>query len=380
MNLRVKCSLLLYIIGLVSCSEKTSEQDIFLDVSDRKKFHIGESGLTSEPFYFVSLDSSRSQGLIFNKVVHSLDSIFFSADSAWVKVGDFLEVEGPYGVGTVFSFFITPDHVIFMNPQQFFNQNRQTGEVSMKFMNEYGIYGDTKYLAVSVPTPSSTHEFYGLDEDSGVGYFVFDNDSEVRIAGFNPSLDSAFFLPVVLNSEKYMNLRFKVKHKGLILGGNDEPQLSVVGDLLIVTFPSFNDILVYDLKSRDQRTYSSTSNSFPSERELPQNYSDEVDSGELQFELDKSWREEVRYGYIIHLESAEKYVRLVKGEGGSDSHFFLEVFDHDFQKTEEFNLSELNPDISSDFLNTKYGLMFRAKDQPDEDAMYYYYLNVGDLK
>ncbi|WP_310104091.1 hypothetical protein [Algoriphagus sp. 4150] len=366
---------------LISCSEKeVSEQDVFLEISERKKFHIGESGITAEPRYFVSLDSSRSKGVIYNKFAHSLDSIFVSADSAWIKDGDIMENQGPYGVGNVLSFFTTDDHIVFMNPQQFFNQNKLTREVSMKFMHEFGIFGDTEYLGISVPTPSFAHELYGLDEDSGVGYFIFDDDNQIRVAGYKASSDSMFFLPVVLDSEKYFDLRYKVKYKGLIMGGGDEPQLNVVGNKLIISYPSFSDFLVYDLRSQEQNTFASSSNSFPSQRDLPQNYSDEVDSGELQWELGKLWGEEVRYGYFTYLGSSDKYIRLVKGGGGRDASNFIEVFDLEFQKTEEFNLTEMNPDISPDYLNTKYGLMFRAKDQPDEDVMYYYNINLADSK
>ncbi|HSF55402.1 MAG TPA: hypothetical protein VLA71_16725 [Algoriphagus sp.] len=365
------------LVILVSCSErKTFEQDFLLDISDRKKFFLGKGGLTSEPFYYVSLDSTRSKGVIYNRLAHSLDSLFVSPDSAWIKEGDIMEIDGPYGVGSLFSFFATKDHLIFMNSQQFFNQNRETKEVSMKFMNGYGIFGDTPYLMVSVPTAKSSHEFYGLDKNSGVGYFVFDDDRQVRVFGYSPSLDSMFFAPVVLDSQSYFKLRFKVTSGNLILGGNDAPQISIVGSNMIVTYPSFSDFLVHDLRSQDQKIYSSKSVAYASARVLPQNYSNEVSSGELQFELEKAMSAQVRYGYMDYLESVDKYIRLVKGEGGANSHFFLEVFDGNFQKLNEIDLSEINPDLSGEYVNTTHGLMFRAQDQPEEDVMYYYYINL----
>ena len=382
MNLKGKCSLFFVVVAvLLSCSEKEENgQDIFLNISERKKFHIGESGITAEPQFFVSLDSSQSKGVIYNKFAHSLDSIIVSADSAFVKDGDIMESQGPSGVDFVMSFFTTDDHIVYMNQQQFYNQNRMTGEVSMKFMHEYGIFGDTEYLGVSVPTPSFANELYGVDKVSGVGYFIVDDDNQIRVAGYKPSLDSMFFLPVVLDSEKYFDLKYQVKTKNVIMGGNDQPQLNVVGDKMVISYPSFSGFLVYDLNSQAQKTFTAISNSFPSQRELPQNYSEEIVSGELQWELGRIWGEGVRYGYINYLKSDDKYVRLVKGEGGGDAPYFLEVFDNDFQKIKEFNLTEMNPDLSPNYLNTKYGLMFRAKDQPDEDVMYYYYVNLSEEK
>ena len=382
MILKRRFNLLLYgAFCVISCAEKeATEQDIFLDVSERKKFFIGEGGLTPDPLYFVSLDSSRRKGVIFNQLAHSLDSIFFSADSAWVKEGVLMEMEGPYGVGTVFSFFTTEEHNVFMNPQQFFNQKIKTKEVSMKFMAEFGLFGEMKYPAVSVPTPKVSHEFYGLDKNSGIGYFVFENDKQINVMGYDSSLDSMFVLPVSLDSTQYFQLRFKVKWRNLIIGGNDEPQLSVVANRLIVSYPTFSDILVYDLESENQQIITSTSKSFPTRRIRHENYADEVDSGELLDELENSWQKQVSYGIIIYLEEPDKFVRVVKGEGGADSSYFLEVLDQNLQKVNEINLTEMNSDLSSDYLNSKYGLMFRAKDQPEEDVMYYYYVNLAQKK
>jgi hypothetical protein len=120
--LKQSIKFLLTIAFLWSCSEEKSDlgQDIFLEISERKEFKIGDSGLVPELFNSVSLNESKTKGLIFNEVVHSLDSIFLSTDSAWVTEGEFLEMEGPYGVGTVFSFFNHGNHRIFMNSQEFF--------------------------------------------------------------------------------------------------------------------------------------------------------------------------------------------------------------------------------------------------------------------
>lgn len=55
--------------------------------------------------------------------------------------------------------------------------------------------------------------------------------------------------------------------------------------------------------------------------------------------------ERVRLGYINYLNSEEKCIRLVIGEGGRDSKYFLEVFDKDFQKLR--NLTYLNMSLIS---------------------------------
>lgn len=379
MNLKSRCSLLFYVvICLTSCSEKeASEQDIFLTVSERKEFHIGEGGLVPDRFHSVSLDQSRSRGVIFNEIAHSLDSIFISVDSASVKDGDILETEGPNGVGTVFSFFASKEHTVYMNSQEFFKQDNATKEVSRKLLHEYKFFGDLEYPAISV---NSNPEFNAFDERTNTGYFVYVKDNRISVIGYNPVADSIHFIPVPLDSANFFNLRFEVKFKGLTLGGGDDPQLSVVGDKLIVSYPSFSDILVYDLLTSAYQVFTSTSNLYPSRKNIPPNYADEVDSSELLDELFKLWDNQIRYGPITYLEDHDKYARNVKGEKQVNRPYYLEVFDSDFKKLNEFNLMDINPDLSSSYLNTKYGLMFRAQDQPDEDVMYYYYVNLTDLK
>jgi len=376
---KLSCLWFLIFFGLLSCSEKSIiDRGYFLDVSDQKEFFIGEGGLTNEGYHMVFLDSFGTQGTIYNPIAHSLDSIFISPDSAWSKDGDIMDIEGPYGVGTVFSFFSTLDFNLLINSQEFFRQDIKTKEVSRKFLHEYGVFGDLEYPAIAVST--STREFTGLDKRTNTGYFIYDHKNRISVIGYNVDEDSMFVMPVKLDSASFFNRRFKVKSKNLIMGGGDEPQLSVLGSKLIVSYPSFSDILVYDLSSGRQETFTSLSNSYPGKKILPENYSEEVESFDLLDEWLEFWRKQVRFGSISFLEDQNVYVRVVKGEGLDEAPLFLEVFDLGFQKVSELNLSEINQNSSSTFVKTGYGLLFRAKDQPVEDVMYYYYVNLNKKK
>lgn len=369
----------IFIFGLLSCSEKsTLDRNYFLDVSEQKEFLIGEGGLTTEGYYMVFLDSFRTKGTIYNRIAHSLDSIFISSDSAWSKDGDIMDIEGPYGVGTVFSFFSTPDFNVFINSQEFFRQDVKTKEVSRKLMQEYGVFGDLEYPAIAVST--SAREFTGLDKETNTAYFIYDYKNRIRVIGYSVDKDSMFNLPVALDSSRFFNTNFKVKWKGLTMGGGDDPQLSVIGNKLVVSYPSFSDILVYDFNSGLQDTYTFGSKFFPSQKRRPENYKDEVDSGDLLWEWQEAWRKQVRFGSICFLEDQNIYVRVVKGEGLDEATLFLEVFDLGFQKVSELNLSEINQNLSTTFVKTGHGLLFRAKDQPEEDIMYYCYVNLREEK
>ncbi|WP_237701632.1 hypothetical protein [Algoriphagus machipongonensis] len=346
---------------MFSCSESHISVDGFeFEISERKEFFIGQGGLTTDGYHTVFLDSTKTKGTIYNKIAHSLDSIFISADSAWSQDGEIMETEGPYGVGTVFTYFSSPEFNMFINSQEFFRQNVQTKEVSRKFLQEYGIFGDLKYPAIAIS--GASREFTGLDQRDNIGYFIYDFENQIKVIGYNVDQDSMFILPVALDSSRFYNTSFKVKWKNVTIGGGDDPQLSVIGDKLVVSYPSFSDILVYDLNAGLQQTYTSESNSFPSQKRRPENYREEVDSGELLWDWQEAWKNQVRFGSISYIKDLNVYVRTVKGEGEEDAALFLEVFDSSFEKVSELSLSEINQDLSTTFINTKYGLLFRGKD------------------
>ena len=376
MSLKRRLNLVFFLLfGILSCSEKEAlEFEYGFEISNKKGFFIGQGGLTTDGYYTVFLDSTKSRGTIYNKIAHSLDSIFISADSAWSQDGEIMDTEGPYGVGTVFTYFSSPEFNMFINSQEFFRQNVQTKEVSRKFLQEYGVFGDLKYPAIAIS--GASREFTGLDQRDNIGYFIYDFENQIKVVGYSVDQDSMNILPVTLDSSRFYKTRFKVKWKNLTMGGGDEPQLSVFGDKLVVSYPSFSDLLVYDLNTGLQQTYTSESNSFPSQKKHPENYREEVDSGELLWDWQEAWKNQVRFGSISFIKDLNVYVRSVKGEGEEEALIFLEVFDSNFEKVSELSLSEINQDLSTTFINTKYGLLFRAKEQPVEEVMYYYNVNL----
>jgi hypothetical protein len=60
----------------------------------------------------------------------------------------------------------------------------------------------------------------------------------------------------------------------------------------------------------------------------------------------EEWQKEVCYGSIAFLECKNKYIRFVKGEYTGEDQVnaprFLEVFDKDFKKVKEFDLTSYN--------------------------------------
>jgi hypothetical protein len=157
-----------------------------------------------------------------------------------------------------------------------------------------------------------------------------------------------------------LNLRFKVKTRNLTPLGEYDPQLTVVETKRIVGYPAFSDILVYDLDSGSHQVFTSTSTFFASKRNPPVYFGDkEVDID--SFELLEEWQKEVCYGSITFLKDKNKYIRFVKraytDEDQVNAPRFLKVFDKDFKKVKEFDLTSYNSDLSFQYLDTGFGIM-----------------------
>lgn len=113
--------------------------------------------------------------------------------------------------------------------------------------------------AISVNRTSYSDEFNSFDKNRNVGCLIYEGDSPISVIGYKPALDSMFMTPIVLDSANFFNIRFKLKTRNLTFLGGDDTQLIVVDSKLIVGYPSFSDILVYDLASRSHQVFISTS-------------------------------------------------------------------------------------------------------------------------
>jgi hypothetical protein len=82
-------------------------------------------------------------------------------------------------------------------------------------------------------------------------------------------------------------------------------------------------------------------------------------------DLSNQWQKQVSFGPLGYLKDHDLFFRFVQGgEEASSENFgqiFLEVFSSDLQKIREINISQINPDLSRQYIQTKYGLMIKAK-------------------
>ncbi|SIS53086.1 hypothetical protein SAMN05421761_101264 [Belliella pelovolcani] len=102
------------------------------------------------------------------------------------------------------------------------------------------------------------------------------------------------------------------------------------------------------------------------------------------WELSNEREGEVAFGELQQWESCGCFYRTVKGpmksEKLQDFDVYLEMFDENLEKTDEVNLSAINPNVSNFTIPLTGKLLIKAKSQSSEDLMDYYFLEVMTLK
>lgn len=384
--LRLKINLAVLIFVFWSCSGKESppEQEFFFEISERKEFKIGYDGLYTSTFTPVFLDSSRAKGLIYNYLNHSLDSIFISADSAWSKTGKPMEYEGPFGVGRISSFLVWEDSIVLFTGSELFFKSIKTGEVRKKLLINYPLFKDQKFDHISF-SEQFENQFLSLDSRESKAFFMIFNPMEKMFLPVVLDLNRDQFhkVPVSLDTSRLKELSFSLKVKNGMIASPDDPSIRWIGRRLYFTYPSFREILVFDLGTGLQQVFYPKSSLFPANRVLPEFGEDKMELNKA-IDLNSEWQKQVSFGPLIYSEELELFYRFVKGQEtdskGKETPLFIEIFSGDMQKIGEKNLTEINFDLSRQYLQTQYGLMIKAKEQPNEDVMYYYNLNIRRSK
>lgn len=384
--LKQSIKLLLATAFLWSCSEKKSNfgQDIFLEISERKEFKIGWDGLYNSFLTPYTLAPSDDKGLIYNYLNHSLDSIFFSKDSAWSKTGEMMEYEGPFGVERISSFFVWNDTIVLFTNSVLFFKSIQTGEVRKKILLKYPFFKDQKFDQISL-SGNIENRFLSYDQKREKAYFMISNFTEKKFYPVSLDLKAGFFekLPVYLDTIRLKELTLTLNIGQGSISTPDDPAIRLIGDRLFFTYPTFNELVRYEVEEKSQQKFSHESASFPSQRNFPQISSEKMEIMQA-LELSKNWQNQVSFGPLGYSLNNDLYFRFVQGGVAEASEksgqIFLELFSKEFQKIQEVSISQLNPDLSRQYIQTKYGLMVKALDQPKEDVMYFYYLNINRSK
>ncbi|GMQ27200.1 hypothetical protein Aoki45_38830 [Algoriphagus sp. oki45] len=383
--LRLSINSLLGVILFWSCSdEKTdSGQDIFFEFSERKEVFLGFSGLSSD--YLQSLSwRNRSSGLIYNYVNHSFDSLFFENDSLIIKHGVQMEFDGHGSVPRFYSFFSMSDSILIFSGKELIIKSSLSSQTQKVHLKEFSIFDLENPFQNIAYSPFFSLECNYQDANSNRAYF-FIQDSRNKIfdlVWYDISENEFQKVPLEIENEEINQMILEVDLGKTKMAPNLSPELFVHQDKVIITYPFKSEFLVYDIWKNDIQRISPKTFGFPERIEAPIEIKNEVSFNEA-LELIKNENMKGRFGSFSFLEEEEIFFRMIKGRSqGEVKNFdlYLEVFNQEFEKIGEQNLSDLNPDLDNRYFLVNDKIAFVAKDQPDEDVMYFYYLNIRRSK
>lgn len=141
-----------------------------------------------------------------------------------------------------------------------------------------------------------------------------------------------------------------------------------------------NEFVIIDLVSGVPKNVFSETFLFPKSKKLPL----PIPSGMGHLAaLDKlnEWDFDVAFGNFEKLPNSKGFCRLIRGatlgEDKKNPEIFIEVFDNDFMKIGEANLTEIQSDLSTFFFAVGDMLFFKAKEQENENYLNYYLVEIG---
>lgn len=383
--LRLSINSLLGVILMWSCSDKKTDsgQDIFLEFSERKEINVGITGLNSD--YLSSLSwLSSNQGLVYNYINHSLDTLLINSDSILFRKGNSMSFEGPYSVSRFFSFFTVKDSILFFSNKEWIIMDIETGETKKFRLEDYPIFDPENPFQGITFSSSFFLETHWYDRKNNLVYFLVQDsrNKTFDLVEFDLVKNQMEKIPFEFDEEEIRRMTLEVKFQKTIMTPSVLPEIFIHDTRLILSFPYKSEILVYDLNSKDVNKISPRTWSFPQIIEAPAQV-----AGDKTFEeamgLIRQEKLKLRFGPITYLESEEVYFRMVKGPAERDIknfELYLEVFDSDFGKIGEQKISSTNLNFDNRYFLVNDKIALIAKDQPDEDVMYFYYLNIRRSK
>lgn len=373
---------LVFGLVLISCQPESSfSRKIIIDVGNKRTVNIGQVGLSSSlPFPKSTNLWDSGEILFFNQYSKNIDSFIFENDEMKLHQGIFFGQEGPEAIGD-FNFFLKSSiGFVFVGGRGIVIKNPHSGEIKKaNFSSE--IFGEKSdiFLPGSVSFLLD-HFFKGYDAKQEVLYFFVQNivSGEVALCKFNLLTQEMKRLPDVLDVDLVRKNENIYRNQGYIQK-NNLPYVFFEDEKLILSYSYSNDIVIVDPESMDFTTKHFESELFPKEKSNRQKLRNDMDFFEATGVMDE-WDFDVTYGNLEKLPNNKGFCRLIRGATLGDDkknpEIFIEVFDNELNKIGETNLTEIQPDLSTFFFAVGQRLFFKAKEQPNENYLNYYFVEV----
>ncbi len=366
-----------------SCqTESRFSDDIKIDIGSKRKTNLGQVGLSSALPFPKSINRNYiGDLLIFNPYSKFIDSLSFENEEMNFFQGVFIGQEGPEEIGD-FNFFLKSSiGFVFVGARNIIIKNPKSGEIKkINFMNSE-IFGEKSDIFFPGSVSFSLDHFYkGFDAKKEILYFFVQNivSGEVALCRFNVLTEEMKRLPDVFDVDLVSKNENIYRNQGYIQK-NNLPYIFYDNQKLLISYSYSNDIVVVDSESLNYSTKHFDSALFPNEKSSHQKLRRDMDFFEATSAMDE-WDFDVTYGNLEKLPNNKGFCRLIRGatlgEDKKNPEIFIEVFDLDLKKIGEKNLTAIQPDLSTFFFAVGERLFFKAKEQPNEYYLNYYFIEV----
>jgi hypothetical protein len=363
-----------FLVLFIACSEVgTSEQALEVSVSPKYEIQIGVTGNSSQ-FDFVSSTLDESSFLILNKFLRSIDTVKVESDSGLIATGNPIPFEGPNGVEIINYFQEYNGKLAFMDNNTVYIQEEK--EVDRLRINEFNTIGENGLLAIA-SLNSQNKVVNTIDDQRATGYFFLLDIKTRKLA--------LAALDLVNKTTNLFDFKLSEKLEDHIIlnemnGGSITnpyyPNLLLTDNKLIVSYPFMNQIQIYSIKTGETVSDSPKTNLYKVEKDLPQPILSEIPFKEYS-KISGEWQDDVLFGPIMSLGDS-KYFRFVRGELEiEEGIIYLEVFDQNFEKVGEVNLSSIEPNLGLYYIPLGNKIFVKSKTQPDEEILNYYLIELN---
>ncbi|MGY6744032.1 MAG: hypothetical protein ACXIUQ_14935 [Cecembia sp.] len=379
--MRLKYIWFLFILFSSCQAESRFSGEITIDVGKKRTTYIGQTGLSSNlPFPKSTNPNDVGDFLIFNPYSKSIDSVSFENEEINLFQGLFLDQEGPEAIGE-FNFFLESSlGFVFVGNRNIVIKNPKSSEIK-KVNFSSGIFGEKSDILL----PGSVsflldHFFKGFDPEKENLYFFVQNivSGEVALCKFNVLTEEMIRLPDFFDVDLVKKNENIYRSQAYILK-NNLPYIFYDDDKLVLSYSYSNDIVVVDPKSLNYLTKCFDSKLFPDEKSSHHKLRNDMDFFEANQAMDE-WDFDVSFGNLEKLPNNKGFCRLIRGatlgEDKNNPEIFIEIFDIELNKIGEANLTEIQPDLSTFFFAVERRLFFKAKEQPNENYLNYYFVEV----
>ena len=362
---------LLFVI--FACSERmNSEQVLDLKISDRFGLDLTNSKLTGSLDYPISsIQKSTNKFLVFNSHENRIDTIKFFSEKLSIIEGREIQYEGPKGIAPFNSFVSLGQKIVFVNGQTIFVQDSievmriNSNSLQKEDQSSFSNFINGPYEIITSIDVKSNRIYVFSDDFNNNQIKLLEvslSDSQIDILRFSPL-------------EEIKEHTIRLNQGGFQIENPYHPRILSLNNKLVISYPFTNKFQIYDLKSHDTKIMSPTSDLFKLEKDLPNHQYLDLDFIKFK-EISDNWQDDVKFYPIIKLDE-NRYIRIVRSSiEGNRHNKYMEIFNGDFKKIQEINLSQINEDLGEIFFPLGKDLLVKAKNQPKEDSLYFYNISL----